>query len=200
MQIYCQNSLEYTFDPKLYDLGPISVPCNVVIQGKDSILNYVAGEYVKKEYYKEYRCGLFDCSLESLSPLVYVSQHSKNYWSQWFYYSLFASLILIALMFLLMEKKKNIFINVGMLMMISSLPLLFLNWLVSSFNFADILFSKANVIFWVVFILGTILIMVGIGLKFWKFSSEIEENSKGEKVSEKEVKEVVKEKVKVKGK
>ena len=127
------------------------------------------------------------------SELVSIFQNFKLYW----YYSLFASLILIALMFLLIEKKKNIFINVGILIIISSLPLLALNWIVSSFNFADILFLKANIIFWIVFVLGIILVTVGIGLKFWKFDREVEENSKED---EEEEEKVVKEKVKVKKK
>ena len=184
MQAHCLNNLEYSLNSDL--LGSVSIPCDIIAQGQDSVLNYVVGKYVEANYYKEYDCDLFNCPVETLAPFVYVSQHAKNYWNQWFYYSLFASLILIALMFLLIEKKKKIFFNVGMLMIISSLPLLFLNWLVSYFNFADILFSKSSIIFWVVFILGIILVTIGIGLNFWKFNSgKEEEDSEEEEVKEK---------------
>lgn len=198
MQMNCQNNLEYTMDSRLYDLGSVSVPCDIVAQGKNSVLDYVIGKYIEKKYYQEYNCNLFNCPLENIIPFVYVSQHAKNYWNRWFYYSLFASLILAALMFLLIEKKKKIFFNVGTLMIISSLPLLVFNWLVSNFNFANILFSEAKIIFWIIFILGMILVTIGIGLNFWKFNSE-----EKEEVSEKEIveeKEIVKEKIKIKKK
>ncbi|MFA4953644.1 MAG: hypothetical protein WC584_05455 [Candidatus Pacearchaeota archaeon] len=190
MQIYCQSNQEYVLNSNLYNLGSVSIPCDVVAQGQDSVVNFVIGKYIETNYYKEYQCNLFDCPLESVAPFVYVSQHAKNYWNQWFYYDLFASLILIGIMFLLIEKKRSIFVNVGTLMIISSLPLLALNWLVSSFNFADVLFSKVKLVFWVVFIIGLILISIGIAFRFWGFFEGGDEET-----SKKEIKEIVEEEV-----
>ena len=140
---------------------------------------------------------LFTLSLSSNyqninSGIVSILQNSKTYG----YYSLFISLILIVIMFLLIEEKKKMFSNVGLLMVISSLPLLFLNWVVSIFSFADVLFSGSNSVFWVVFIMGIILATVGIGLNFWKFH-EVKEEEAPEKEVVKENKKQVKSKKKV---
>ena len=189
MQRDCQNKSEYPLNLNSWNLDSVSVPCNIVSQGQEPVVNYVVGKSIEVEYYKEYNCNLFDCPFSGIAPFVYVSQHAKNYWNRWFYYSLIASLILIAVMFLLIEKKRSIFINVGTLMVFSSLPLLVLNWLVSSFNFADILFSKSKIVFWIIFIFGLVLISIGIALRFWGFLEG------GEETSKKEVKEIVKEEV-----
>ena len=189
MQTDCQNRSEYILNLNVYDQSSISVPCSVVSQGQDSVINYVVEDILNESYYKKYDCKLFDCPSEKNAPFVYVSEHSKNYWKNWFYYSLLASLILIILIFLLIENKRGIFIDVGGLIIFSSLPLLFLNWIVSNFNFADILFSKAKIVFWMVFIIGLILVSIGIALKFWNFWEGDAD------VTKKEVKEVVKEEV-----
>ncbi len=169
MQTDCQNRSEYILNLNVYDQSSISVPCSVVSQGQDSVINYVVEDILNESYYKKYDCKLFDCPSEKSAPFVYVSEHAKDYWKNWLYYSLFASLILIILIFLLIENKGGMFIDVGGLIIFSSLPLLFLNWIVSNFNFADILFSKAKIVFWMVFIIGLILVSVGIALKFWNF-------------------------------
>ncbi len=189
MQTYCQSNSEYVLNSGLYDSGFVSIPCDVIISGENSVLDFVVGKYVEEKYYKEYNCNLLDCPFEGIAPLVYVSQHAKNYWKQLFYYSLFASLILFVLMFLLIEKKKSIFTDTGVLIVISSLPLLGINWVVSSFNFGDVLFSKAKFVFLAVFITGAVLFVVGVIFNFWKFRDSDKETSK------EEVKEIVKEEV-----
>lgn len=190
MKQHCKNNLEYSLNLGVYDLGSVSVPCEIISQGQDAVLNYVIEKYAEKKYYQEYDCNLFDCPMKTLSPMVYVSQHAKNYYVKIFYYSIIMSLILIALMSLLIEDKKRILFDVGTLMIISSLPLLILGWFVSRFKFADILFSEASFVFWIIFIPGIILATFGVGLKFWKFDSEEKgDDSKKENVKEEVVEE-----------
>lgn len=188
MQTHCQNNSEYLLDTTEYTGSILSVPCSVAVNGQDSLKNYIFDKYIEEGYYKKYDCHLLDCPSKSTAPMVYFSQHARDYWKSKFYISLLVSLVLIALMFLLIEKKTSIFSNVGILIIISSLPLFVLNWL-SSFSFAELIFSKSKLIFWIVLISGIVLVCIGIFLSFWKFKGDDKE------VSKKEVKSIVKEEI-----
>jgi hypothetical protein len=171
IQEHCQNNTEYIINLQNYGYN-VPVSCDIVVLGQDEVKGFVIDKIIEKEYYKKYTCSFLNCPSEEKDPFVYLSFHAKDYWTKWLYYSVIASLILLVLMFLVAENRKSLFIDVGGLLIVSSLPLLFLNWLVNNFAFVDILFSKSKTVFMIVLITGITLIVFGIGLKFWKFKSE----------------------------
>lgn len=191
--VACQNNSEYKFNSG--EIGyTFVIPCETVLKGREATIDYASEKFVEDSYYREYDCGFWKCA--DNSAMVFVSETAKNYWTQKFYSSLLVSAVLILIVFFLLEKKKGIFFDLGVLMIISALPLLGINWIVSSFIFADILFLKAINVFRIMLILGTALISIGIISKFFGFFSVNDE-----KVSRKDVEEIVEEEVsKSKGK
>ena len=190
--ISCQNNSEYDFNSEKIGYTLI-IPCEIVLQGQEATINYASEKFVNDFYYKEYDCGFWKCA--GSSTTVFVSETAKDYWTQKFYLSLLVSAVLTLIVFFLLEKKKSIFFDLSVLIIISALPLLGINWIISSFNFADVLFLKAINVFRIMLILGIALILVGIILKFWGFFGG------DEKFSRKEVEEIVREEVsKSKGK
>jgi len=170
MEDFCQNNSEFVFNSK--EVGQVFViPCDVVFQGYDSILEYSIESYVEKIYYQEYDCGFWDCLGKADIPFFLISAKAKSYWNNKFYFSLIISVVLVALMFFLVEKKTNLLVIVGGLLAISALPFMKINWALSFFNksflqFFTIFFSKAYSVFLISFIFGIVLLGIGILLKF----------------------------------
>src|SRR3989344_50946 len=137
-------------------------------------------------YYKQYECGFFDC-FKFEEPLVVVSKHAQNYWETRFYFSLIVSLTLFSAMFLFSYNKENIFIYLGGLLGIASLPFLKIgevfSWVFGSFfkfsgssgqvvlGISDILFSKSKIVFGIMFVLAIMLIAIGISIKVFNFET-----------------------------
>lgn len=189
----CQNNSQYEFNSG--EIGyTFVIPCEVVLRGQEATIDYAIEKFVNDSYYREYECGFWKCADNSAT--VFVSETAKNYWTQKFYLSLLVSAVLALIVFFLLEKKKSIFFDLGVLIIISALPLLGINWIISSFSFADILFLKAINVFRIMLLLGIALILTGIIFKFWGFAF-----NKNESFSKEEVEEIVKEEVsKSKGK
>lgn len=205
MEEYCQNNSEYVFSEQGYTFA---IPCSVVSQGSDAIFDYGLNTMVEDVYYKEYDCDFWDCIKETGTPFFLISEKAKDYWKQNFYFSLIVSMILIALAFILIEKRTSLPIIVGVMLMISGLPFLMINWislnLIPSSMFGEyfielfsIFFTKSHTMFLISFILGLIILGVGILLKFFwigfKISNIFSREKKG--VSKKEVKNIVKEEI-----
>lgn len=171
IETYCKENADYVFS---YEQFTIDVPCNVALQGTDAILDEGIRDIVHNIYYKEYNCGFLDCFKQSEVPLFLVSQKSYNFITYEFYLILAISLILIAAMFFLYEKKSNMFIVTGILLVISSLLFIKLDALllvISNKTISKILgifFSKAYFVALRVLIAGIIVILVGIVLKIFK--------------------------------
>lgn len=205
MKLYCQNNSEYVFNEQGYTFV---VPCPVIFQGSGAIIQHSTNTLIEEFYYKEYDCGFWECikKVNIGEPFVLVSEKAKDYWNSKFYLALVASLILIVLMFFLIETKHSLFIIVGSLSIISSLPFMKLNWLLSFISdesflqFFTIFFTKAYNVFLISFIIGLALLGVGIGLKFFNVGFKISDllSKKGKikgDVSRKDVKEIVKEEI-----
>tara|TARA_B100001971_G_C18256056_1_gene582206 strand:- start:168 stop:974 length:807 start_codon:yes stop_codon:yes gene_type:complete len=175
---YCINNSDYVFSEQGYT---VDIPCDVVEQGPDAVMEEGISDIVDKIYYEEYSCDSFwKCLFNSENPLFLVSEQTKDYLKNKFYYSLVISLFLILIMFCLVEQKTNLFLATGSLLMISSLPFMKVNVLFSFFNysflqFLPILFSKAYFVFLITFIAGIILLLLGIVLKFFNIGIFISE-------------------------
>lgn len=208
MQSFCKNSspeLEYVFSEQDYTFA---VPCSVISQGTEAIINYATDNFVYNIYYKEYDCKFWDCFKSSTLPLFLISQHSKDYWQGKFYSSLLVVLVLLALMFLLIEKKTNLLLVAGSLVILSSLLFAklesFSKWLINTFinlpsiysfspddffRFFTLIFIQSSKIFWIMLIIGALLLILGILLKFFAIGFKINAffskfGSKGEKKTE----------------
>ena len=150
--------------------SPTNIPCDVVEQGSDAVVNYAFTNFIHDVYYKEYNCEFWDCMGQDDLPFFLVSQHAQNYWKSKFYLVLLTSLVMFILIFLLVEKKSNSLVLAGILLIASSLPLLGINYILSLFEsspltFLTTFFTSAYSVFWIFFIMGFLVLAVGITSK-----------------------------------
>lgn len=204
MQQYCENlsaTGEYVFNIEGYTFV---VPCSSLSNGVEAVVDSAIDNFVYEQYYKQYDCNFWNCLKGEGIPLVIVSEHSQDYWQAKFYYLLLSSIILLALMFLLIEKKTNLPLVAGPIVILSSLLFAKLEaltkWLVNTFvkipfsseitpdsffNFFNLIFVQSSKVFWIMFIIGIVLLAAGIILKFFTIGFKINEffskfSSKGE--------------------
>jgi len=163
---YCnrQNTTIYNFS---YEGFMIDVPCTIVAQGTQAILNETISDVVYGIYYTQYNCSFWNCFSENQFPSFLISQKAQDYWQGKFYIMLLISLILAVLIFIFMENRINAPIILGILLVLSGLPVLKLSALIYAFvgkplSFViGIFFSKAALIFWISLVIGLAFIAVG---------------------------------------
>ncbi|MEK6840729.1 MAG: hypothetical protein AABX79_02120 [Nanoarchaeota archaeon] len=192
---YCrnQNKTDYAFDYQGYNL---SISCDTVANatGPQEVINQTFDDAVHSIYYKEYDCNFWNCFSKTGLPFFLVSEKAREYWNQKFYFSLIASLVLIALILLFIEQKINTPIIVGALLTLSAFPLLklkdLLYFLAGDFSsLINLFLSTTRSVFLFSLVLGIILMAMGIGLRIF-----LPETLK-KKFSAKDVKEIVKEEI-----
>jgi hypothetical protein len=192
MQAYCRNAaddMQYVFDEANYTF---SVPCSVLSNGSDAVLDYAISNFIHEQYYAEYGCSYWQCFKEGEVPFFLVSQYSHDYWQSKFYLSIAASLALLALMLLLIEKKTNLPFVAGALVIISSLIFAKLefvaNWIAglmvkspspasmgNFFKFFTLIFIQSYNVFLIMLIIGIALLALGVILKFFAIGFRVEE-------------------------
>ena len=200
MKDYCVNNTEETEYTFSYEDYTFIVPCETVDQGTEAIINKSVENVVERIYYKEYDCGFWDC-LQEGEPYVLVSEQARDYWKSKFYISLVASIILAVLAFFLVQKKKNFPILLGASMAILALPFIKLDSWIGAIsdstymNLANVFVSESTTVFWIMFIPGIILVILGIvfhfislGTKFAKWTAEREAKKKQKEAAKKVVK------------
>lgn len=164
MEDYCINNSEFVYIEEDFTF---IVPCSVVDEGIDGIVNESIKSVVSDFYYQEYNCDFLDCFGEESIPFFLVSEQSKDYLQGKFYLALLVSIILAVLVLLLIENKKNFPIVLGVLMIISSLPFMKLDIFLFGdvgpiMNFISVFISEAYNVFWIFFLSG--LVMMGLGI------------------------------------
>lgn len=170
----------------------INIPCTVVSQGSEAVLSYAVDSIIGDMYYKEYDCGFFNCFKQGEPPIFLISQHSHDYFKSKFYLMLLTSLVLIILLFFLVENKPNFPITTGIVLIISSLPFMKLDFFSKFFidasylYFLSIVLSNTRFIFLIYLISGIALVGVGIGLHFYLFGESIAEKIEKWKSKKKE--------------
>ena len=192
---YCknQNNTNYAFNYQGYNLN---ISCDTVANATkpQEVINKTFDDAVYNIYYKEYDCNFWSCFSKTGLPFFLVSEKARDYWKQKFYFSLIASLILIALMLLFIEQKINTPIIVGTLLTLSAFPLLklkdFLYFLAGDLSsLINLFLSTTRSVFLFSLVLGLVLIAAGIGMRIF-----MPETLK-KKFSAKDVKEIVKEEI-----
>lgn len=170
---YCQQKDNFPIDSGVFIFD---IPCSSILsQTPQQVLILEVESFINKVYYNEYECSFFDCFSQQNLPFFLISKNTQDYVKSKFYFFLVLSLILTGLIFLLLQHKKSILIVLGSLIILSSLPLIkigSLSTILSGEHIPEVLSlftGKATTTFWVVFVLGIILICLGIGLRFWNY-------------------------------
>ncbi len=206
MQLYCENKTEFSFED--FNIGKsFTIPCDVVAQGSEAIIDYGLNSFIEEIYYEDYDCGFWDCFEKTGSPSFLISEKAHNYWNNKFYLMLLISVALVGLMFFLVEKKSNTFILSGALLIVSSLPFMKLDSVLSLFSDNSLLgllavfFAQSYTVFLIMLISGVLVLIVGIVMKFFGVGFTIsnlfkgkgkEVSKKDKKISKNEVKQIVK--------
>jgi len=177
IKIYCEEkSSEISLIEETQDLG-FEIDCDLILSSTpEDFLDKQVEKFIEENYYKEYECNFISCFKEQKIPFFLMSEQTKNYVKGKYYFLLGVSLVLAVGMFLLVENKKNFLILAGILLILSSLPFMFLKN-ISLGEYSQILpifIEQAQSVFWWMLVIGLIAGGLGIGLRFWSF-----ENIKG---------------------
>ncbi|MBT4376523.1 hypothetical protein HOD29_04065 [archaeon] len=216
MQVYCQIYPSFPFEAEGYSF---EIPCDVILTGSQSIVNYGIEQIVYTTYYQEYNCDFWDCIKTTSQPFVLVSEKAKNYWNSKANIFILISIILAVLLFFVSKSKQTALIIAGILTVFAALPFRKLDWILSFFpdssflSFFSVFFTRSYNVFLVMLIIGLVIFAVGISLGFFKVGFKFsklfkKKGEKGEapltkgtekskdKFTKEEVKEIVKEVVK----
>ena len=171
MQSHCLNASEYVYADDSFG-ETFVIPCEVIANGSEAVIDYNVKSLVEKAYYAEYECEgwIVGCAQELDSPFVLVSDFSHDYFRDKFSFLLIVSFVLLGLMFFLAESKSGFFVLAGFLIILCSLPFAKLEWLLSFLDdsFLDmftVFFSQATSVFWRLLVAGILFLVVGIAMK-----------------------------------
>jgi hypothetical protein len=171
VKTYCEEkALEISI---VEESQEFEIDCDLVLASTpENFLDKQAEKFIEENYYKKYECGFVDCFKEQDIPFFLMSEQTKDYVKGKYYLFLGISSVLALGMFLLVEGKKNFLILLGILLIISSLPFMFLNNVSldeTSSQIFSIFIEQAQSVFWWMIVIGLIVGGLGIGLKCWNF-------------------------------
>jgi len=211
LKTYCINKTEIVQSFQGYTFV---FPCDVITQGQSAIINHTVNYLVSDFYYKEYNCTFIKCFEQSDIPLFLISEHAKDYWNNLYKKFIFLDMLLILLIILLTERKSNSPLLAGALLIPAALIVsllkkvgagitkIFLNPISSSVTgdntneiisqIVGIFFAESTKVFLWMFIIGIILIGIGLFFKLTalgiKIKNKIQEKVLKQKVEELEQK------------
>lgn len=168
MTAYCQNYDEFVFNEQGYTFV---IPCSIIANGSDAVIEYGVDAFVKEIYYKNYECDFWGCFGDSEYPTFLVSEKAQDYWTGKFYLSILIFIVFAGLMYFLVESKINLMIIIGILFIVAALPFLAISKILSFFveqtylELFTAFFSSSHSVFLISLILGIILLGLGILLK-----------------------------------
>ncbi len=186
LETYCNTHDEYSLNGSQFNL---SIPCEIILNGSDSIFNYFVENSIESFYYKEYDCEFWKCFKQQDTPFFLVSEHAKNYWNKRYYLFLMISIALAVLVFFLVKNKVNFPFVAGSLLAVSFIPVAWLDTFgrtiikialsgaslgLDSLRGIDlnvivnVFFSEANFVFLTGFVIGLVFLGIGITLKIAK--------------------------------
>ncbi len=167
----CENKTEFWISTSQ---GNFLISCEFVDQGTEAIVQEVVSKQVDQnldELINKEECTSFECATKIL-----FSEDGKNIWFSFFYFALMISIILAIIKLILTVDKINFSIQLGFLIIISSLPFIVLDFILPYFENSllsplTILFSEAYSVFIISVTTGAILLILGFGFKFYKMGS-----------------------------
>ena len=193
MEEHCQNESSYVFSEGGYTFV---IPCDILDEVEESPSAFIdqgVENIIEQVYYDDYDCKFWDCFEKTEPPLFLVSEKAKNYWQDKFYLTLIAFVVLVVLIFFLVEHKQNMPIVVGSILIASSIPLTQLEKITMGFvgdsalSFLGVFFSKIGGVFWIIFVLGLVILGLGIALRL------LDLDFIKKKISKKDVKKIIRE-------
>jgi hypothetical protein len=213
MKAYCEQNPDYVFNEQGYTFV---LSCDNIPSSTGELIKETTSSLVEGFYYKDYQCKMWDCLQEEDIPLFLVSEHARDYWMSKFYTSLIISLILIALLILLAQKKSNGIILTGSLTFVASLIISKLNTIGTKIvealmgpvagalsgdihqemlsDVVGIFFSESSRVFIWMLVIGLLLVVVGIVLRIMRVGFKIAD--KIERIQGKDEKNKLKKEVK----
>jgi hypothetical protein len=168
MKTYCNQSLEYVFQYNGYNLV---IPCDVIKQGTNAIVDYGIEKAVEQTYYKEYDCEFTNCFKQGELPIFLISEKSRDYFLNKFYFVLLFFIVLSVLMFLVIQKKSGLLTIVGSFFIVASLAVWKIGELITRLTSAQIkniigIFSSSSYsVFIKMLVIGIILVVLGISFR-----------------------------------
>ncbi len=171
IQLYCMNNSEYILN---YEGYTIDLPCSVVSQGQDAIVNEWIKDSIHGIYYTRYDCNFIDCFDKYPVPVFLLSEQYRELWTSKIFLSLIACLVLSVLVFFLVKKKANAFILSGILLIVSSLPFIKMDYILSLpsermiFDLLWIFLSQSFYVSIKLLIVGVVLLAFGILIHIFK--------------------------------
>jgi hypothetical protein len=176
MQEYCKLYSDYAIT---YENMTITIPCSVILEGQDAIVNKGIDEFVEKIYFEQYDCSFWKCFETQKVPFFLVSSKAQAYWYSKFNYVLMLIALLSICGFLLAEKKSNFFLITSILVVIAVIPFAKMDWLISltgktAEGLLSVFFSKSYSVFIRGLFIGIILLLIGILLKFFNIGFKIQ--------------------------
>ncbi len=194
MKTHCNQSLEYIFE---YENYSISIPCEVIANGTQAVIDYGVEKAIEQTYYQEYDCDFTDCFKQDELPLFLISEHSQKYFNSKFYIVLGFGLLLTILLFIIIQKKSGLPLMLGIFFVVSSLVIWKIPILIAkpfgeaAESLLNIFFSSSYSVFIKMLVIGIILIVTGIilkimgvGIKINGFFSRLRGKSADEKKKE----------------
>ena len=77
MNYYCENNSEFVFSDD--ESGYVfEIPCEIISNGSDAVIEYGIEEIVDKTYYEDYDCNFWDCFQKTNSGFFLISEKSKD--------------------------------------------------------------------------------------------------------------------------
>jgi hypothetical protein len=172
MIYYCQINGNESFNFSLMEDFEIEIPCSVIYEGSESIINYGLDNIILELYYKNYDCSFVQCISSMSEPFVLVSEKSWQFFHSKFYLIFVVFVVLFVLMFLLMKRKYSAFTLTGVLMIVVSLFLKNINWLAKLLpdgyveDLVLIFFSQSHNVFIIMLIVGIVMLLLGVAFEF----------------------------------
>lgn len=167
-----------------------NISCESTKEGKEKIIEHIVKEYAQEVYYEDYeKCNFWDCLEKTSSTQFLISQKAKDYWKAKARTLILISFISTIVLFFLIDNRYNFPIALGATIILSGLPLLKIDSIVATLtkpflkglefiNYQDtnsiksilgIFFYKSTDLFYILFLIGTIILISGVILRFWTF-------------------------------
>jgi len=176
MLINCQNEELFNLSEQGLNL---EIPCQIIKQGPEKVLEYGVQKSIKNIYYKDYNCEYWDCIKNTDTVFVLISETARDYWKSKFYLTLISSIILFTLLVIFIESKKSALTITGALMIVSSIPFRKIDWLFTLLpegkltEIFSLFFTRSYNVFLTMLIIGSIILLVGLAFEFFNIGFKI---------------------------
>ncbi len=170
VKAYCQNNSEYVFSAEGY---VFNISCSNVLDGQNKFIDEGIKSLIYRVYYAEYNCNFLDCFKSDEIPVFLISEKMHNSLLQKFRILIALSFVLFILLFLLVQKRPNSFILLGIFFVIPSILFIKMDIFLNSFSnkvvmqFLELFLSQSFSIALKVLIAGIIFIVLGITFKIF---------------------------------